>query len=439
MSMLGGQKVTSWKAALAIYWDRRQLVIFMMGLSSGLPLLLGFSTLSWWLSGENISKTMIAGLLVVATPYSLKFLWAPFLDHFKLPIITKRFGHRRGWLLSIQVLLIISIIALGASDPKTGLKYMALTAFLVAFFSASQDIMVDAYRIEILKEFEQGAGAAASQAGYRVGMLIAGAAPLALSDFISWFMVYLCMSAIVLVGVAATLLAREPIKNIAVDLRRRPIGASFRKAVIQPFTDFCNRRGWFWVLIFILFYKYGDAIAGALFNPFFRELGFSGSQVALVVKTYGVPMTMAGVFVGGLAVARFGIIPALFLGGIFQAITNLLFVWLAEQGTRATETDLFFVIASDNFTGGVGSTAFVAFLSSLCNLSFTATQFALFTSFMALGRTYMAVPSGWLVDQVGWVNFFIASAALAIPALLLLIFIKKFSTEIFPSRDSKPY
>ena len=410
-------------------------MIFMMGLSSGLPLLLGFSTLSWWLSGENISKTMIAGLLVVATPYSLKFLWAPFLDHFKLPIITKRFGHRRGWLLSIQVFLIISIIALGASDPKTGLKYMALTAFLVAFFSASQDIMVDAYRIEILKEFEQGAGAAASQAGYRLGMLVAGAAPLALSDFISWFMVYLFMSAIVLVGVAATFLAKEPTKNIAVDLRRRPIGASFRKAVIQPFTDFCNRRGWFWVLIFILFYKYGDAIAGALFNPFFRELGFSGSQVALVVKTYGVPMTMAGVFVGGLVVARLGIISALFLGGIFQAITNLLFVWLAGQGTRATETDLFFVIASDNFTGGIGSTAFVAFLSSLCNLRFTATQFALFTSFMALGRTYMAVPSGWLVDQVGWVIFFTASAALAIPALLLLILIKKFSTEIFPSRD----
>jgi len=432
--MLGGQKVTSLKAALTIYWDRRQLVIFMMGLSSGLPLLLGFSTLSWWLSGENISKTIIAGLLVVATPYSLKFLWAPLLDHFKLPIITKRLGQRRGWLLSIQVCLIISIVALGASDPKTGLKYMALTAFLVAFFSASQDIVVDAYRIEILKEFEQGVGAAASQAGYRVGMLVAGAAPLALSDFISWFMVYLFMSSIILVGVVATFLAREPNKDTAVDSRRTPIGVSFKKAVIQPFTDFCNRRGWFWVLIFILFYKYGDAIAGALFNPFFRELGFSGSQVALVVKTYGVPMTMAGVFVGGLVVARLGIISALFLGGIFQAITNLLFVWLAGQENRATETDLFFVIASDNFAGGVGSTAFVAFLSSLCNLSFTATQFALFTSFMALGRTYMAVPSGWLVDQIGWVNFFIASTALAIPALLLLIFIKRFSMEIFPSR-----
>jgi len=432
--MISDQKITSWKAALAIYWDRRQLVIFMMGLSSGLPLLLGFSTLSWWLSGENISKTMVTGLLIVATPYAFKFLWAPLFDHVKVPIITNRLGQRRSWLLVTQICLIISIISLGASDPASGLTYMAFTALLVAFFSASQDIVVDAYRIEILRDIEQGAGAAASQAGYRVGLLITGAAPLALSDFISWFMVYLAMSSLILIGILATFLAREPIKNTAVETAIKTFGGSLKKAVLDPLTDFCKRRGWIWVLLFILLYKYGDAIAGALFNPFFREIGFTGTEVALIVKTYGVPVTIAGILVGGVVVARLGIIKALFLGGVFQATTNLLFFWLASKENSATETDLFVVIAADNFSGGLGSTAFVAFLSSLCNLRFTATQFALFTSFMALGRTYMAVPSGWLVDQIGWEDFFIASTVIAIPALLLLIVIKKYSSDLYPVR-----
>ncbi|MBS41301.1 MAG: MFS transporter [Rhodospirillales bacterium] len=432
--MINDRKITSWKAALAIYWDRRQLVIFMMGLSSGIPLLLGFSTLSWWLSGENISKTMVTGLLIVATPYAFKFLWAPLFDHVKIPIVTKRLGQRRSWLLVTQIFLIISIISLGASEPTGGLTYMAFTALLVAFFSASQDIVVDAYRIEILREIEQGAGAAASQAGYRVGLLITGAAPLALSDFISWFMVYLAMSSLILIGVLATFLAREPIKNTEVETAIKTFGRSLKKAVLDPLTDFCKRRGWVWVLLFILLYKYGDAIAGALFNPFFREIGFTGTEVALTVKTYGVPMTIAGILVGGLVVVRLGIIKALFLGGVFQAITNLLFVWLASKENLVTETDLFFVVAADNFSGGIGSTAFVAFLSSMCNLRFTATQFALFTSFMALGRTYLAVPSGWLVDQIGWENFFIASTFIAIPALLLLIFIKKYSPDLYPVR-----
>jgi len=432
--MISDQKITSWKAALAIYWDRRQLVIFMMGLSSGLPLLLGFSTLSWWLSGENISKTMVTGLLIVATPYAFKFLWAPLFDHVKIPIITNRLGQRRSWLLVTQIFLIISIICLGASDPTSGLTYMGFTALLVAFFSASQDIVVDAYRIEILREIEQGAGAAASQAGYRVGLLITGAAPLALSDFISWFMVYLAMSSLILIGVLATFLAREPIKNTEVGTAVKTFGSILKKAVLDPLADFCKRRGWIWALLFILLYKYGDAIAGALFNPFFREIGFTGTEVALIVKTYGVPMTIAGILVGGVVVARLGIIKALFLGGIFQAATNLLFFWLASKEDLATETDLFIVIAADNFSGGLGSTAFVAFLSSLCNLRFTATQFALFTSFMALGRTYMAVPSGWLVDQIGWENFFIASTVIAIPALLLLIVIKKYSPGLYPVR-----
>ena len=265
---------------------------------------------------------------------------------------------------------------------------------------------------------------------------MAGAAPLALSDFISWFWVYFLMAALVVIGVFATLIAQEPKNNRMTKSNASGFKAAFVESIIDPFKDFYKRPGWFWVLCFILLYKYGDAIAGALFNPFFHELGFTGSQVALIVKTYGIPMTLLGVCVGGVIVARIGIIPALLLGGISQAATNLLFVWLAQNSNEATEFGLFLVIASDNFSGGLGSTAFVAFLSALCNLRFTATQFALFTSFMAAGRTYLAIPSGWLVDQIGWVNFFFSTIALALPALLLLLVIRRYRETIFPSRKN---
>ena len=427
-------RVDSWKGALAVYWDRRQLIIFLMGFSSGLPLLLGFSTLSWWLSGENIPKTVITGLLVVSTPYAAKFLWAPVFDHVSVPVLTASLGRRRGWLIPIQIALMAAIVALGASDPKEGLAYMATMAFVVAFFSASQDIVIDAYRIEILEEFEQGAGAAATQAGYRIGLLVAGAAPLALSDHVSWFLVYSLMASLVIIGMIAVLIAPEPSRTNGLQATSSGWGARLRQSVIEPVAEFCTRRGAIWVLVFILLYKYGDAIAGALFNPFFRELNFTGMQVALIVKTYGVPMTLLGVFVGGMIVARIGIFAALIVGGISQAVTNLLFAWLANIPGPATETDLFVVIAADNFTGGLGSTAFVAFLSALCNVRYTATQFALFTSLMALGRTYLAVPSGWLVDQIGWVNFFLASTALAVPALLLLVVIHRNLGDILPPR-----
>ena len=422
--MASRTRVDSWKDALAVYWDRRLMAIFLMG----------FSTLSWWLSGESIPKTVITGLLAVSAPYSVKFLWAPVFDHVRLPLLTARLGRRRGWMIPTQIALMAAIIALGASDPGEGLGYMAAMAFAVAFFSASQDIVIDAYRIEILEEFEQGAGAAATQAGYRIGLLVAGAAPLALSDHVSWFLVYSLMASLVLVGMIAVFIAPEPAHTNEAQAKSSGWGARLQHTVIKPVAEFCTRRGAVWVLVFILLYKYGDAIAGALFNPFFRELDFTGTQVALIVKTYGVPMTMLGVFVGGMIVARIGIFAALIVGGISQAATNLLFVWLAAMSGPATGTNLFVVIAADNFTGGLGSTAFVAFLSALCNVRFTATQFALFTSLMALGRTFFAVPSGWLVDQVGWVNFFLTSTALAVPALLLLVVIHRNLSEIFPLR-----
>ncbi|WP_205648840.1 AmpG family muropeptide MFS transporter [Acuticoccus kandeliae] len=414
-----------WRDALAVYATRRQLVIFLMGFSSGLPLLLGFSTLSFWLREADVGLAAIGGLLTVSTPYSLKFLWAPLLDHVRLPVLTRRFGLRRGWLLAIQILLAGSIVLVGQADPAQSLGALALAAFLMATLSATQDIVIDAYRIEILDEREQGAGAAMTQAGYRIGMLVSGAGALALADFISWSTVYAIMAAFVVVGIIATLIADEP-----VDRRPPPpkeARAWLTHAALDPLRDLAGRKGWLLILAFVLLYKYGDAVAGAMANPFFVDLGFSGVEIASVTNVFGVLMTMAGVFAGGLIVARIGILPALAVGGILQAGTNLTFAWLATRGYDIGALTI--AVGTDSFAGGLGSAAFVAYLSSLCNLAFTATQYALLTSLMALGRTVLAASSGWIAEQLGWAGFFIATTLFAIPALVLLWFLARHYPE----------
>lgn len=410
-----------WRDSVRVYLTRRQLVIFLMGFSSGLPLLLGFSTLSFWLREENVSLAAIGSLLTVGTPYSLKFLWAPLLDHVRLPGLTRWFGLRRGWLLLIQAALMGSIVLVGQADPATSLGALVLAALLMAFLSASQDIVIDAYRIEILDEHEQGAGAAMTQAGYRVGLLAAGAGALALADFIDWSWVYVVMAGLIVVGMIGTLIAAEP-ANRRPPPPREPM-AFLRHAAFDPVLDFVKRPGWLLLFAFVLLYKYGDAVAGAMSNPFFVDLGFSGVEIASVTNVFGVVMTMLGVFAGGLLVARYGIVPALFFGGVCQAATNLTFAWLALKGHDLTA--LAIAVGTDSFAGGLGSAAFVAFLSALCNLAFTATQYALLTSLMALGRTALSATSGFLAEALGWPAFFVATTALAIPALVLLWLLAK--------------
>ncbi|WP_420392258.1 AmpG family muropeptide MFS transporter [Acuticoccus sp.] len=412
-----------WRTAVSVYATRRQLVIFLMGFSSGLPLLLGFSTLSFWLREEGVSLTAIGGLLAVGTPYSLKFLWAPLLDHVRLPGLSRWLGLRRGWLLAIQLALIASIVALGQGDPAASMGTVALAALVMAFLSASQDIVVDAYRIEILADEEQGAGAASTQAGYRVGMLASGAGALALADVLSWGAVYAIMAALVGVGIVATLIAEEPVS-------RRPTpprGALpwLRHAMLGPLAELARRPGIAAILAFVLLYKYGDAVAGAMANPFYVDLGFTGTEIASVTKVFGVAATMVGVFAGGLLVARSGIIAGLLVGGIAQAATNLTFAWLATVGHDLSALTL--AVGLDSFAGGLGSAAFVAYLSALCNVAFTATQYALLTSLMALGRTALATSSGWFAEALGWPGFFVATTALAVPALLLLLWVGRSS------------
>ncbi|HEY5597414.1 MAG TPA: MFS transporter [Kiloniellales bacterium] len=405
-----------WRRAVAIYGDRRLVLILLMGFASGLPLPLTLATLSFWLARVGVDKTAIGLFALVGLPYSLKFLWAPVLDHVRAPGFGCLFGRRRGWALLIQAALIAAILWLGAGDPVAAPWATAVAALAVAFFSASQDIVIDAYRIEILDDFEQGAGAAATQTGYRIGALLAGAGAIALSDFIGWFLVFAILAGFVLVGSVAVLLAPEP----APDPRRPAIDRStwLQTAVMAPLADFLRRPDWIAILVFILLYKFGDAISGVMANPFFVELGFSGVEIAGITKVLGLLATLGGVIVGGLLVARYGLYPSLAIGGVLQAATNLLYAVQADIGHDIVFLAL--TIGADNFTGGLGSAAFVAYLSGLCSRAFTGTQFALLTSLMAVGRTVLSSGGGWLADRLDWVSFFTLTAALAVPGLLLL-------------------
>ncbi len=414
-----------WRDALLVYKDRRMLFILFMGFASGLPLLLTLSTLSYWLASVGVDKTAIGLFALVGLPYSIKFLWAPFLDHMRIPWLSARLGRRRAWALVLQAALAIAVLALGGTDPATAPWSTAAAAFAVAFFSASQDIVIDAYRIEILTEPEQGAGAAATQTGYRVGLLTAGAGAIALSDFVGWPMVFAALAGLVLLSMIVVILAPHPGIEPARDAPERPRGRVdwFERAVVAPLADLLHRPGWLAILGFVLLYKFGDAIGGVMANPFYVELGFSGVEIASVTKVFGMIATLLGVFAGGVLVARYGVFRALLAGGILQAASNLLFAAQAAIGPDIAFLAL--TIGADNFTGGLGSAAFVAYLSSLCNVAFTGTQYALLTSFMAFGRTVLSSGGGWLADQMDWVTFFVLTTGLAVPGLLLLFWLMR--------------
>jgi PAT family beta-lactamase induction signal transducer AmpG len=400
---------------LSIYADRRILAIIGMGFASGLPLLLTTSTLTYWLARRGIDKTTIGLFALVGLPYATKFLWAPALDQVRLPLLG-RLGRRRGWALATQLGLVVAIASLGRTDPAVQPLVVAAVALAIAFLSASQDVVIDAYRIEILLEREQGAGAAATQLGYRIGTLCAGAGALALSDRIDWSVVFAALAALVGVGMATVLLAAEP----APPQVARP-RSTLRSALVEPYLDLARRPDWWAILCFALLYKFGDAIGGVMAAKFYVDLGFSGTEIGSVSNVLGAVATVTGAFAGGVVVARTGLLRALLVGGILQALTNLLYAVQARVGHDLAMLGV--AIASDNFTGGLGSAAFVAYLSSLCRAPFTGTQYALLTSLMAAGRTVLAAGGGWLASRLDWGPFFVATTALALPGLLLLAWI----------------
>jgi PAT family beta-lactamase induction signal transducer AmpG len=416
------ERQVGWWEAMSVYLTRRQIIILVMGFASGLPLLLTLSTLSYWLSKVGVDKTTIGLFTLVGIPYTLKFAWSPIIDHLRLPLIG-RIGRRKSWLFLCQAGLVVVIFLMGRTDPTIDPEITAILAILVAFFSASQDIVIDAYRIEILRDDEQGAGAGTTQVGYRIGMLLAGAGVTAMSDFIDWPTIFAILAIAAALCAAFTLFVPEPQRRGIESSDRKSYAAWLNQAVVRPFADFMGRRGWVVILLFILLYKYGDAFGGAMANPFYVELGFTGTEIAAISKLYGVIATLVGGVLGGVIVARYGLFRTLLVGGILQAVTNLLFSYLAMKGN-----DLLWLgvaITADNLAGGVAAAALVAYLSGLCNVAFTATQYALFSSFMAQGRTILSSGSGWFADHLDWVTFWALTTVMAIPGILLLFWIAK--------------
>jgi PAT family beta-lactamase induction signal transducer AmpG len=401
---------------LSVYGERTIIRLFFLGFSSGLPLALTASTLTIWLTEAQVEKAAIGLFAAVATPYALKFLWSPLMDGVMLPLFCRLLGRRRGWLIATQAGLVVSLIALGFSDPETHIWHTVICAFFVVVFSASQDIVIDAYRVEILPTEKQGAGAAAAVLGYRFGMIASGAGALFLAQSHGWQVTYMAMAALMGVGILTALLSPEP-ENVSAKTTRAP-SAWLRDYVVQPFADFMTHRHWLALLCFIMLYKFADAFMGIMTGPFLIETGFTKVEIGTVVKLFGLWAAIAGSFAGGALVFRLGLIRSLWICGIAQMFTNLAFVGQVWLGVNLEY--LAVCISLENFCGGMGTAAFVAFLSRLCNRQFTATQYALLSSVASLGRTlfssYSGVAAGWL----GWEAFFIFSTVLALPALVLL-------------------
>ena len=388
-------------------FNRKMLVSFIMGFASGLPLLLTITVLQAWMQEEGVDLTVIGLFALVGLPYTLKFIWAPFMDRFTLPFL----GRRRGWLLVAQVALICSIAILGFTSPGKTPWMVAFAAFLVTFFSASQDIVVDAYRREDLADEELGLGSSLYVNGYRIGMLLASGGGLIMADHMSFSMVYFIMSLCMLPSVLTTLLTPEP---------ALPPGTpkSMKEAVLNPLVEYFTRHDALWMLAFILFYKIGDTMASAMTTPFYLDIGFSKTEIGTVVKLFGFWATIIGGLVGGVIMLRLGINRSLWIFGFLQAASTAGFAILARAGHSIPL--LSGVIAFENLSSGMGTAAYVAFMASITNKKFTATQYALLSSLMGIPRVLASAPTGFFAKNLGWASFFIACTLIAIPGMLIL-------------------
>jgi len=416
----------NWGDTFKLYFQRRVIVILLLGYAAGLPFLLMFGTLTAWLSEAGVSKTTIGLFVLTGIAFTIKFLWAPLVDRLPLPVLTRLLGQRRSWLVLSQVICIVSLIGIGFSDPAVSLMTTAMWAVVLAFASATQDIVIDAYRIETLTENEQGAGAAVYQLGYRLALISAGGGALILADVSGWQITYIVMAGLMGVGLMTTLASPEPKhppRAVSDQQGAQRYILWIRESVVAPFAEFLTRPGWWLILLFVVFYKYADGIWAAMANPFYLELGFTKTEIGAVSKTYGVVMTIAGGFLGGVMVMRFGILKSVLFGAITMALTNLLYAALALIGPSVPA--LVVVISIENLANGIGGTAFIAYISSLCNLAYTATQYALLSSFMNIARTLLASGGGWLADQVDWATFFVLTTVAGIPGVILLLYLMK--------------
>ncbi len=421
--------MASWRNSITAYSDRRVLLVLALGFASGLPLLLTYSTLSAWLAVEGVRRAAIGAFALVATPYAFKFAWSPLIDRLPPPI---PLGRRRGWGITIQLALVVAILALGSQDPKQHLVRMGAFALVVAFLSASQDIVIDAWRVEILPLDLQGPGAGMIQTGYRIAMLTSGAGSLVIAARVGWFAAYATMAALLGVGILVFLFGPEP--AVPAENREARPGAGkpggwheieswFSTAVVGPFADFMRRPMWLVILLSVFGYKLGEAMASVMSTPLYISLGFSLNEIAAVSKLVGFFAIAAGALIGGVVTARFGILRSLILCGVLQSAGNLFFVLQAVGGHRIGYLAL--CVVAENLTGAMAGAALISYLSSLCSPAFTATQFALLSSLASVGRTLVASSGGVLAERLGWPLFFLLTTVVTVPALLLLLWISR--------------
>ena len=398
-----------------VFGQPKMAILLLFGFSSGLPFYLTSKTLQAWMTTAHVDLATIGFFSLVTLPYSLKFVWAPVMDRYIPPFL----GRRRGWVLITQILLLLSIAAMALHDPARGLQMLAINAIAITFFSASQDISLDAYRTDVLQDREMGAGAAVFVLGYRIAMISTGALAFFLADRIQWPAVYVVLSLLLLVGIATTFIAPEPVLSDAPP-------KTLVEAVVLPFADFFQRVGprALLVLLFIVVYKYSDSLAGSMTTPFLLQAGFSQSEVGAVFLGVGVLATIAGVVVGGAAIGQMGINRALWIFVVFQGLSNLTYYGLSLSGK--SHAFMVAAIITENFGLGLVSAGMTAYIMEMCNKRFTATQFALLSSLMAASRDILVAPAGKLVESIGWPG----TVAMAIPPLLLLPFIAPWSRDV---------
>jgi PAT family beta-lactamase induction signal transducer AmpG len=398
-------------------FTRRMLICVFTGFSSGLPLYLLFNLVPAWLRSEHVDLKTIGLFALIQFPYTWKFLWSPLLDRYVLPML----GRRRGWMLLTQIGLLLVIASMGAFSPQSDLRTIAWVATLLAFLSATQDIVLDAYRRELLEDNELGLGNAVHVNAYRIAGLVPGSLSLILADFLSWDTVFIVTAVFMLPGMVMTLLVQEP--------HRATPPKTLREAVVEPFHEFITRRGWnsaLLILAFLFFYKLGDSMCTALATPFYMDMGFTKTQIGLIAKNAGLWPAVSGGLLGGLWMVKIGINRALWLFGVVQVVAIFGFAWLASVGFHSEITSvelaqLAFVIGLEALGVGLGTAAFVAFIARTTHPAYTATQFALFTSLAAMPRTFANAATGWLVEMMGWMGFFLLCAILAVPGMLLLL------------------
>jgi len=415
--------------------QKKVLVILLLGFSSGLPFPLVYSTLSTWLADSGVELSTVSTFAWLGFAYSFKFLWAPLVDTIRLPILTNLLGRRRAWMFFAQLMIVFSLVALSGMDPRQNIGAFAMVAAAVALSSATQDIVIDAYRIECANSRMQGVLAAAYQYGYRTAMLVSGAFAMAIADRAPWSVAYMAMAGCALIGVATTLWCKEPVTQIQAFVNTgsnvvEKLARWFAHSVVDPFVDFIRRFGKFAIvmLLFISFYRLSDYVLGILANPFYRDIGYSLTQIAVIAKGYGLWVGLVGIGLGGWGVIKFGVARCLVIATILIASTNLFFAAMVIVGPEPWM--LAVTISADNIAQGFSGTVLIAYLSSLTNLSFTATQYALLSSFMSLLGKLTAGYSGNVQESIGWLGFFLYAAALGIPAIVLSFIVAKRHDEL---------